>query len=232
MTANIERLMNFVQKWNEKHEHHEKHEQAFYVEGDDIYISQAYNWRLIAIIEAIALIIIVFFCVYIAAQNRFIPYVITIGEDGSTFTSHAAQHASTIDESIVQAQLKRFIVRARSIVNDRVLENSNINDGTYPWIRGDARAYIDSWYQMSEHDPFERMSKVLVDVNVTSIVRSGDSRLATWTETIRDIKDGTVTSIEPWEATIKIDFSPPDDEPALYNPLGMYITSINWTKKL
>jgi type IV secretory pathway TrbF-like protein len=232
MTPYIERLMSFVQKGNEGRKHDEEHEPHFYGDGDEIYISQAYNWRLIAIIEAIALIIIVIFCVNIAAQDRFIPYVITIAEDGSTFTARAAQHASTIDESVVQAQLKQFIVKARSVVNDRIVQESNINTGAYSMARRDARAFLDAWYQVSENDPYERMSKVLVEVNVTSIVRSGDSRLMTWTETIRDIKDGTVTSVEPWEATVKIEFSPPPDVPARYNPLGMYITSLNWTKKI
>jgi type IV secretion system protein TrbF len=232
MTAYLERLMSFVRKGNEEQEQHEMHEHAFYAEGDDVYISQAYNWRLISMIEAIALIFIVFLCVYVAGQNRFIPYVITIGADGSTFTARSARHASTIDESIVQAQLNRFFVRARGIVGDYVIETFNINDGTYPMLKGDARAYIDNWYRMSEYDPYQRMNKTLVDVNVTSIVGSGDSRMVTWTETTRNVKNGEVTGTEAWEANVKIEFSPPADEPPRDNPLGMYITSMNWTKKL
>jgi type IV secretory pathway TrbF-like protein len=229
---NIERLMNFAKKGSEEYGPREVHEEAFYAEGDNLYISQAYCWRLISIIEAIALIFVVVFCVYVAGQNRFVPYVIAIGEDGSTFKAHSAQQASTIDESVLRAELKQFIVKSRSIVADPVLEHSNITDGTYSMLTGDARAYIDAWYQTSEYQPFDRMKKETVEVDVSSIVHSGDALMVAWTETTRSAKDGKITGTEPWEATIRVDFRPPVDEPNRNNPLGIYITFINWTKKL
>lgn len=232
MIAKIGRLMNLARKGNEGPGPREVNEEAFYAEGDGLYISQAYYWRLISIIEAIGLIFIVVVCVYVAGQNRFIPYVITISEDGSTFKAHSAQQASTIDESVLRAELKQFIVKSRSVVNDPVIEHSNINDATYSMLTGDARAYIDAWYQTPEYQPFERMKKETVDVDVSSIVHSGDALMVAWTETIRSSKDGKITGTEPWEATIRVDFRPPVDEPSRNNPLGIYITSLNWTKKL
>jgi type IV secretion system protein VirB5 len=234
----VERLQGFVQKGRELQDGPEQdedqtllRERVVDIEGYETYVSQAYNWRLIAVIEAVVLILIIVFLVYVAGQNRFIPYVISIGENGSTFTVHPAQRASTISDSVVMAQIKQFIIRARSVVSDPVIENFNINDGVYTMASGEARAYIDDWYKTEDHQPFARMDKGTVDVQISSVVRSGDDYVVTWTETSRS-KQGSLGTVETWEATAGITFRPPENEPLRTNPLGLYITTLNWTKKL
>jgi type IV secretion system protein TrbF len=201
------------------------------VAGYDTYISQAYSWRLIAMQEACALIVAVFALVYIGCQNRFIPYVITLGSNGDSYTVHEAQKASMVDESFVFSNIKQFIIKSRSIVSDPVIQKDNLNEIVYPRLTGQAHSYINDWYQLEEYQPFARMEKGTVDVQVNSIVSSGDAYEVTWTETARN-RVGKVQSTGIWKATIGISFFPLEGVPSRLNPLGFYITTLHWTQRL
>ena len=77
------------------------------------------------------------------------------------------------------------------------------------------------------------MRRGTVQVQVSSILPvSNSSYTVQWTEFARDLR-GTQTASETWEATVGVAFNPPKDEATIMvNPLGLYITSLNWTKKL
>jgi type IV secretory pathway TrbF-like protein len=201
------------------------------VEGYDTYISQAYSWRLISIAEALALVVLVFFLIYMGCWNRFVPYVITLGAGNDSFSVHEAKNASTVNEAVVIAHIKQFIVKSRSIVSDIVIQNYNINAIVYPMLAGQARAYIDEWYKMEEYQPFARMEKGTIDVQVNAIVPYGNGYEVTWTEFARS-KMGNITASDVWEATLGTSFFPIAGVPRRTNPLGFYITTLNWTKKL
>ncbi len=46
------------------------------------YVQQAYNWRLIAMLEAVSLVIAVVGIIYLASQTKFVPYVVAIDKIG------------------------------------------------------------------------------------------------------------------------------------------------------
>jgi type IV secretion system protein VirB5 len=46
------------------------------------FIQQAYNWRLLAMLEAVAIIIGVFGLIYVAGQSKFIPYIVDVNHEG------------------------------------------------------------------------------------------------------------------------------------------------------
>jgi type IV secretion system protein VirB5 len=77
------------------------------------------------------------------------------------------------------------------------------------------------------------MRRETVQVDIDAILPvSNSSYTIGWEETIRDLR-GRKIGTETWEATLGIAFNPPKDEATiLVNPLGLYITAINWTKKL
>lgn len=210
--------------------------QNVWMERYGTYVQQAYNWRLLAMLEAIALIIAVVGLLYIAGQTKFVPYVVAVDKIGQAFAVHPADRASPLDPNVVKAQLANWIVQSRSVVTDRVVEHA-YTDAVYAIIPEStaAKGYLDSYYQAAGgvNDPFVRGGHESVEVSVTALLPvSPNTWTAQWDETIRNLQ-GKQTGHHTWEASISIGFVPPKDEGVIMkNPLGLYITNLNWTQKL
>jgi len=205
-----------------------------WIERYGTYVQQAYNWRLIAMLEAIALIAAIVGLIYLSAQSKFVPYVVAIDKVGMAIAVHPADRASSVDQRVVRAQLAHWIVLARSVVTDRVVEIGFLNDD-YAFVASDsaAKGFLDAWYPNGGHSPFDRAKTETDSIAINAILPiSPASYELQWTETIRDLH-GRVTGTQTWEGTATIAFRPPENEETiLKNPLGLYITSIDWTKKV
>jgi type IV secretory pathway TrbF-like protein len=198
------------------------------------YIQQAYNWRLVALLEAVALTCAIAGLIFLSSQSKLVPYVVAIDKVGAAIAVAPADRAGAVDPRVVRAQLANWIVFARSVVTDRVVELQYI-DRIYGSVAADspAKGYLDNWYPADGHSPFERAKSETDSVAVNAILPiSPDSYEIQWTETIRDLH-GRVMKTQTWDATATIAFRPPENEQTiLKNPLGLYITSISWTQKL
>jgi type IV secretion system protein VirB5 len=205
-----------------------------WIERYGSYVAQAYNWRLIAVLESLALITAIVGLIYLAGQSKFVPYVVAVDKVGLALGVRPAEAAGGRDQRVVHAQIANFIANARSVVTDRIVEKANI-EAVYAMVPQEqpARGYLDSWYPT--HDPFGRMRHGTVQVQVSAILPvSNASYTVQWVETIRNFR-GDVAGTETWEATLGIAFNPPkdgDEATIVANPLGLYVTSLNWTKKL
>ncbi len=69
-------------------------------------------------------------------------------------------------------------------------------------------------------------------VDVSSVIRaSPDSFRVAWTE--RRYQDGALAATERWSAIVTVVLQPPRDAERLKkNPLGVFVTAINWSKEL
>jgi len=82
------------------------------------------------------------------------------------------------------------------------------------------------------NDPFSRVGHEQVEVDVSSVIRAspGSFRVA-WTE--RHYRDGAFTGTERWTAILTVMIVTPRTADRLRkNPLGIYVTAINWSKEL
>ncbi|MBD5655577.1 MAG: conjugal transfer protein TrbF [Candidatus Eremiobacteraeota bacterium] len=205
-----------------------------WVERYGTYVQQAYNWRLVALLEAIALIAAIVGLIYLASQTKFVPYVVAIDKIGTAIAVRPADRASSVDPRVVRAQLATWVVFARSVVIDRIVELQYL-DSVYALVATDspAKGFLDAWYPSSGHSPFDRAKTETDSIAVNAILPiSPTSYELQWTETIRDLR-GHVTGTQNWDGTATVAFRPPESEATvLKNPLGLYITSIDWTQKL
>ena len=82
------------------------------------------------------------------------------------------------------------------------------------------------------NDPFSRVGKEQVSVEVNSVIRASPSsfRIA-WTE--RTYRDGALADTARWSAILTVAVQLPSDPERLRaNPLGIYVDAINWSKEL
>jgi type IV secretion system protein VirB5 len=83
-----------------------------------------------------------------------------------------------------------------------------------------------------DNDPFGKIGKRAVTVDVTSVVRASDRsfRIA-WIE--HPYADGTPLPVENWSAILTVVIQTPRTEVLLrQNPLGIFIAAISWAQGL
>jgi type IV secretory pathway TrbF-like protein len=205
--------------------------QRVWVERYGSYVSQAYNWRLIALLEAVALTAAIVGLIYLSTQSRLVPYIVAVDKVGMAFAVTPADRASPVDERVVRSQIGYFISMARLVTPDRVIQKAAI-DRAYGYVAPASAAidYLDQYYPTN--DPFKRAANETVSITINSVLKISPTSYETqWTETIRDSKGKQREEI--WDAIVGVEFAAPSDEPTmLRNPLGMYITSLSWQKKV
>jgi len=82
------------------------------------------------------------------------------------------------------------------------------------------------------NDPFARIGKESVMVQITSVVRASDTSFnVRWTE--RRYVNGAAAGLERWTAVVSIVLQPPRTEERLRkNPLGIYVNGLSWSREL
>ena len=82
------------------------------------------------------------------------------------------------------------------------------------------------------NDPFAKIGKTQVAVDVSSVIRaSDDSFRVAWVE--RHYVDDALAATERWSAILTIVVQTPTDADRLKkNPLGVYVHALNWSKEL
>ena len=164
-----------------------------------------------------------------AGQLRITPYVIELEAEGSARAVRPALERYEPNDAQIAFHLAEFIKRIRSLSIDPIVVRTN-------WLQAYAFASGRAVNKLNEfaraNDPFERIGERTVAVEVTSIVRASDTSFQIrWLE--RRYVNGSLSATERWTALATITIDPPRDVETLgKNPLGIYVTSLNWSREL
>jgi type IV secretory pathway TrbF-like protein len=104
--------------------------------------------------------------------------------------------------------------------------------GAYAYAAGGARATLDQYFAEPSHDPRLLGRALTRQVQVTAVLQVPRSRTwkVSWLETERPRGAGSPRT-RAWEAYLQVEFEPPSTSAAiLANPLGLYVTDLNWTE--
>lgn len=204
-------------EWNERY-------------GD--YIHQAHHWRTMALISGAVALVSVMGIAYIGAQNKVVPYVVEVDKLGELAAIARADHARAVDSRVIKAYLARFVADWRTVTVDRQAQKSAI-DRVYAMLPGGSIALSKLNDYFREHNPFALATKESVSVAVTNLLPLSERTWQLeWQEVTRDQR-GSVQSTVRMRASILVGITPPTQESLiLVNPLGVYITDLNWAQQL
>ena len=209
--------LNARREWNERY-------------GD--FIAAAAHWRITAMLSLLLSLACVGGLIYLGGQNHVIPYVIEVDKLGASMAVNKADRAATPDDRIIRAQLARWIVDVRSIYLDSRAEERIVNEA-YAMINKHGASYnvLNDYFRAN--DPFKKASEQSINVAVQSVLPlSENTWRVEWKEEGRKL-NGQVMFEEQWQAIISIVISAPTDEEVLLtNPLGIYIDSFSWSKRV
>jgi len=204
-------------EWNERY-------------GD--FVTAAKTWRMTAIISLSITFTAVIGLFYMGSQNHLVPYVVEVDKLGAAIVVSRADKVRTPDQRIIRSQLARFISDVRNVYVDAGAERV-MADESYAMINRNAAGYQELTEFFRHNDPFERAKKETVNVAVQSVLPiSPDTWRVEWREETRG-RDGQLLRVEEWQAALTVTVSPPINEQNLFsNPMGVYVDSIDWAKRL
>jgi type IV secretion system protein VirB5 len=215
--ANTNPYTEARREWNERY-------------GD--YISQARNWRISAIISGLIALAAVLGLIYIGAQNKVVPYVVQVDKNGAAIAVGPGDKAQAVDERVIKAYLARFISDMRSVSPDQVAGKAAI-ERVYAMISNTTPALTKLNEYFKANNPFELAENTMVAVEVSSVLPiTGQTWQIEWNEVARDKRGELIRSMR-MRASVTVEISPPKEERLLLiNPLGIYVTDLNWVQSL
>lgn len=196
------------------------------------YIQQAQQWRLIAIICSAVALVSAAGAVYIGAQSKVVPYIVEVDKHGMAAAVSPAEKAFNADARIIRAYLARFITDWRTIFVDRIAQKGAI-DRVYAMLPNGSPSLTKLNEHFRTNNPFASAQKQRVAIDITDILKISDQTWQVeWQEITRNLR-GELTSSVRIKASIIVGITPPTDERLLLiNPLGVYITDLNWSRQL
>jgi type IV secretion system protein VirB5 len=190
---------------------------------------QAKNWRLMAF-GCLALSTgLAGSLVWQSTQGTITPWVVEVDRLGQAQRVAPANTDYQPTDPQIAYHLARFIEDVRGLPADAIVLRQN-------WLRAydfttDRGAAALNDYART-NDPFARLGKMQVSVEVSSVIRaSTESFRVAWVQRAYD--NGSLSSTERWTAILSVVIETPRDADRLRkNPLGVYVHAINWSKEL
>ena len=191
-------------------------------------VNEAARWRQIAFFLLMLSLAFGGMMIWMASQNKVVPYVVQVDKQGYSVAIKPAEQGSATDMRVVVASLSRFFTNFKTTVVDTYAQRAMVND-VYGYIaRGSsAESVVNHYYR--ENNPFTVKDGYTTLVEVKSVLAvggGGKSWQVLWTE--NRIRRGEIRSSTEWRAIVTIEISPVRDlSDVMKNPLGIYITELN-----
>ena len=190
---------------------------------------QAKNWRLMAFGSLFLSGGLAAGLVWQSATGSIVPWVVQVDRLGQAQAVAPADAAYQPTDPQVAWHLARLVEEVRSVPADPIILRQN-------WLR--AYDYTSSAGALAlndyarTNDPFAKLGHSQISVEIGSVIRASPSSFrVAWTE--RRFQDGALAATERWTAILTIVIQTPRDAETLKkNPLGVYVTALNWSKEL
>jgi len=190
---------------------------------------QARNWRLMAFGCLVLALLMAGGLVWRSMQSIVTPYVVEVDNAGQVRAVGEAATPYQPNDAQIAHHIARFITLVRSLSIDPIVVRENWLSA-YDYTTDTGAAVLNDYARVN--DPFTRIGKESVTVQITSVVRASDTSFnVRWTQ--RRYVNGASAGLERWTAVVSIVHQPPRTEARLRkNPLGLYVNGLSWSREL
>jgi type IV secretory pathway TrbF-like protein len=192
-------------------------------------VAQAKNWRLAAFCSLGLAALSLGGFIYQASNTNIATFVVRIdkyGRPGRIEVAGQSYKPSTAETGYFLAD---WVTRTRSKSIDAIVIRDNWT-AAYRFVAGSAIGQLNDYAKT--HDPFANAGAQAVSVEIVSVLaRSPNTYQVQWRETTFD--QGATRATENWTGLFTAKINAPKNEAELRaNPLGIYITSFQWSREL
>ena len=199
-------------------------------------VKDAARWRQISIFMVMLCLAFGATMMWLASQNKVVPYIVQVDKHGYAVAIKSAQEGSIADTRVIVAALGGFFVNFKTVITDVSSQRRMVND-VYSYLAKNSSAETTVSQYYKEHNPFiatQDKREYTVQVEIRSIVRSGSddkSWQVLWSE--EKVDQGNIIERTDWRAIVSVAISPVRElEEVLKNPLGIFITEINMAQDI
>ena len=198
-------------------------------------VLSAVSMRRLAAILAATLCLSLLANVVLATTAKFVPVYVHDNAQGQVTYVGPVDGENGPSQSALRAQLADWIANAREISSDPMATRERQRRVAALVMNGSpAQAFLKAYYQ--QNDPFSLgfQRRVAVDVNFVAPIGASTSEYeAEWTEDARGVDGRQLGPLRRFHARFTITLARPSDEAAIYaNPLGLFITDLDWVEKV
>lgn len=189
----------------------------------------ARNWRLMALGELAIVAGLSGAVVWMGTRGTIVPWIVQVDRAGRATAVGPAEAGHRASDNEIAWHLARFIEQVRSVPVDPVVLRQDWLTA-YDFVTDRGAIALNDFARVN--DPFSRIGKEQVAVDVSSVIRaSPDSFRIAWSE--RRYTEGQLATTEQWTAILTVVVQPPTEAEALRkNPLGIFVHAINWSREL
>lgn len=194
--------------------------------------SQKRNWQIVAMAMIGVATLAIGNSVLLANRlSRTPPFVAVVNErTGQVITSGIAAPMQSMSEAVRQGAIASWIEDLRMVSADGMAQRRAVMR-VYALLadHSSAATEISAWY--SGNPPATRAQTGTTWAEVNNVLPLSDHTYQVeWTETERDMA-GVEKKVTRWKSAITVAITAPDsEEAARKNPLGIYVTSISFSK--
>jgi type IV secretion system protein TrbF len=194
------------------------------------------NWQLVAFWLLGLLTVIIVAYARLAGSTHVVPYVIEVDRLGQIAAAGPVSAMKDPEPRLVASQLAAFVRAVRTVLPATPPEiGADVMRQAYGFIdqTSPAANTLNAYFADATHDPRVLGRTLTREVRVTStlLVPGTSTWKVRWTETELPLEVGVLTRTTAWEGYVTVRLRPPDTADAMRdNPLGVFITSINWTE--
>jgi type IV secretion system protein VirB5 len=190
------------------------------------------NWQLVAFGALAVAGVLAGGLVTLATQTRITPYVVEVDKLGRAQAFGPAERLRVTDQRVITSQLAGFVRDIRTVLADPVAQAELVRH-SYAFVDQNAAAFLNGFFASSANDPRLLAKDATRLVEVTSVlpVPGSSTWKVSWTETTIPRTTGGAPSVAAWEGYFGTRIVPPaTTERITLNPLGLYVSSVNWTQ--
>jgi type IV secretion system protein TrbF len=172
----------------------------------------------------------------LAASARVVPYVVEVDRLGQVAAAGPLSVMKDPEPRLVASQLAAFVRAVRTVLPATPPElGADVMRQAYDFIDQASAAAntLNAYFADPTHDPRVLGRTLTRQVRVTStlLIPGTSTWKVRWTETELPLEIGVLTRTTAWEGYVTVRLQPPQTADAIRdNPLGVFITSINWTE--
>lgn len=192
---------------------------------------EKHAWKFASLAQLAIIGTLVVAYIQLASTSRVVPYVVEVDQLGQVAAFGPAEPLPKTDQRIWVRDLSALIRNLRSITTDPALQVRMIEDA-YAFLDAAAAKSLNEYFADPENNPrvLGREMTRAVEINSVLPVPNSDSWQIRWTETERS-RTGSLLQRRGWEAYLTVKQVVPETVKAIQlNPLGLYVTGINWTR--
>lgn len=188
---------------------------------------QAHNWRLMALGSLVVSLILAGMLLWLGPSASTTPYIVEVDPHGGARAVGPAPEAYKPSDAQIAFHLARFVENVRSLSIDPVVVRQNWLKA-YDFVTDRAAVSLNDYAR--DNDPFSKVGRETIAVEVTSVVRASDASFQVrWLERIYD--GGALKNTRRLTGLFSIIITPPKTEDAVRkNPLGIYVHDFNWSE--